>query len=102
MPMAYYPGANIDATEVKTMTGDQFLDGIHRMADETGIPFEQLMNLTHSELQPIFEFARIKVEMRIASKQAKMERLRAEEKAWLDAHPLWREHVMRKTPADAP
>ncbi len=75
---------------------DRFFEGMRSLAEETGIPFEQLMKMRHSELQPIFEFARIKVDLRIATKQKDRDRLMAEHQQWLDMHPLWRAHLEAK------
>jgi hypothetical protein len=66
------------------------------IAEETGIPYEQLMKLRQSELAPIFEFVRIKRELRIAANQAERDRLQAEHEAWLGMHPLWREHLAKR------
>jgi hypothetical protein len=54
------------------------------------------MDLRYSELRPIFDFVRIKIELRMAATQAEIDRLLAEEQAWLNMHPLWREHLTRK------
>jgi hypothetical protein len=66
------------------------------MADEVGIPLDELMELRYSELQPIFEFARLRRDLRIARNRAERDRLQAEHDAWINTHPLWREHVLRK------
>jgi hypothetical protein len=81
---------------------DQFLDVMKGMAEELDIPYEQLMKLRYSELQPIFDFARIRREMRIAANQAERDRLQAEHEAWLKLHPLWREHLTRKQQGEQP
>jgi hypothetical protein len=78
------------------MTADKFCDVMRGMAEEVGIPYEQLMKLRYSQLQPIFEFARIKRDRRIARAQAERDRLQAEHDAWLNMHPLWRDRLTRK------
>jgi hypothetical protein len=78
------------------MTVDQVCEVIRGMAEETGIPYEQLMKLRYSELEPIFHFVRLKRELRLATTQAELDRLLAENMEWLNMHPLWREHLSRK------
>jgi hypothetical protein len=81
----------------KAMTVDEICEVMREMAEEVGIPYEQLMNnLRYSQLQPIFDFVRIKRELRMASNKAELDRLLAEQEAWLNMHPLWREHLRGK------
>jgi hypothetical protein len=65
-------------------------------AEETGIPLDQLWEMRPSELEPIFAFAKLKLELRRAQSQAEIDELEAQRAAELAAHPLWREHLNRK------
>ena len=78
------------------MNVDQFRDLMFRTAEETGIPYEQLMRLRCAELQPLFEFVRIKRKLLLACNQAERDRLRAGEEAWTNMHRLWREYPKPK------
>jgi hypothetical protein len=75
---------------------DQFFDGMAKLAEDVDIPFEQLMKMRHSELQPLFEFTRIKLDLRIATNTKERDRLLRERQEWLDMHPLWRERLTAK------
>ena len=79
-----------------TMDADQFLDVMRGMVAEVDIPFETLMKMRYSELQPVFEFVGIKRDLRIERNQKERDRLMQEQKEWLDMHPLWREHLEAK------
>jgi hypothetical protein len=101
--MNHYPGCDDDQPnenpkpkEKTTMNVDRFFDVMRGIAGEIDIPFERLMQMRHSELQPIFEFVKLKRDLRIAANQKERDRLKAEQQQWLDMHPLWRQHLEAK------
>jgi hypothetical protein len=71
-------------------------EAIRAVAIETGIAEERLWKMRHSEIQPLFTFADIKIRLGIETSQAEIVRLEAERDAWLDAHPFWRAHMEGK------
>ena len=79
------------------MTRTEICKTFDTLADETGIPYEQLIRLKVSELRPVFEFAQIKIRLRIEATAKGRAILQEGRKRRLE---LLQKRVAKLSPAD--
>lgn len=77
-----------------TMKMDEFMRILDELSSETGIPVQQLLNMTGSEIEPILNFAALKGKLQVAKTQAEIGKLQARLEGMRDKYPLWRKKRM--------
>ena len=76
------------------MKMDEFMRILDELSSETGIPVQQLLNMTGSEIEPILNFAALKGKLQVAKTQAEIGKLQARLEGMRDKYPLWRKKRM--------